>query len=859
MDAYLDLLIESLEYDRLLAEGRDPSEVLHYKYRNVPEGVIDAVIDIDPTKKKSYSQWLLSHWGDESGVILDNLENGRIKKLFDHYHKHDDLQIKDCPSVSDGLEAFVPEADTVLVKSSAPRTLLMNRGWKEEVDSSLANDFDIVFNDDDWIIAVPNTYEAECKLGENMNWCTAGGRSDFKNGRYYYDRYLNDDGGKYYVNFDMSKGESRLGKDYPFTRYQFHFESKQFMDKEDDPVRLDEIGMPDSAKEFYSDLGYDPDDFEDLEAIAERYEEARYDNAYRLNDELVLMVWYDDEYEWTEPVAGTDYYLYGNDDRDPIVPDEIPNPYFNDVIIRNDSELCLIKASDGGVIAASEGYYHWDAVQFDDYCVLSEGVFGRRSDGTFSYVRDGMGVCDILGFRSESCERIFYNSYCTDADLKRLGRIFVEVVYQEGGYHALFALSHDGAEVVIKRDVPIGGDCYTIDEAGLVRGKFRSYRVYDADEYESDDEYLDYDLVKEFPNGDYLVSCPTAPNCYNILKSDKKTFLTDTPLEEFMYYTGHLYIFKDRGKYVVLRSSDGRQIGRYDGVGGIDKEREIIYGTNSSNGSSLADIIDGANGMVMARFGGVLDRVPINDKLLVKDIDDGEVRVFDYVKCSYCFPQLKDISKAFSYNNRNILLGSVDGSGNVIFDLETEKVLVSGFESVRVLRSSYLQVTKLSGKVNVFDAVNKTLLLSTDADGLVSFNDILKVLVYRIGERYYPYNFGIGKVLLNQSGIVFPTRFIEGNGCIACNNGKYELFFYSNGGGLKYWKNMVISGEYGNDLNPQRTPEEVIDMYNKIVGGSGVVSSADSSAPSYSVSEGFKRFVMRLAEADKLRFPKIFD
>lgn len=151
----IDLMLERLEYERLIEEGKDPSELLHYKYQNVPSEVIDAVIDIDPTKKKSYSQWLLSHWDDEKNTILDNLNNGRIERLFQHYKEHNDIQIKDCPSVEEGLRAFVPEVDTVLTKFTSPKTYLENLG--QEVDSNLANDFDIVFDEDDWLIAVPNT------------------------------------------------------------------------------------------------------------------------------------------------------------------------------------------------------------------------------------------------------------------------------------------------------------------------------------------------------------------------------------------------------------------------------------------------------------------------------------------------------------------------------------------------------------------------------------------------------------------------------------------------------------------------------------------------------------------------------
>ena len=140
---FLREILDRFEFESLIAEGKDPLEVLHYKYGYVPTDVIDSVVAIDPTKKKSYSQWLLSKWPDEKDVIVSNLKNGRIDQLFQHYKNHKDIQIKDCPSVEAGLR-LLTDNDTVLSKSDEPMTYVENLG--KEVDSDLADDFDIVFN-----------------------------------------------------------------------------------------------------------------------------------------------------------------------------------------------------------------------------------------------------------------------------------------------------------------------------------------------------------------------------------------------------------------------------------------------------------------------------------------------------------------------------------------------------------------------------------------------------------------------------------------------------------------------------------------------------------------------------------------
>ena len=62
-----------------------------------------------------------------------------------------------------------------------------------------------------------NLKQASCDLGSGTEWCTA------HSGATYFEQYI--DEGPLYI-FDNGKGE----------KYQFHFESEQFMDKNDNSV-----------------------------------------------------------------------------------------------------------------------------------------------------------------------------------------------------------------------------------------------------------------------------------------------------------------------------------------------------------------------------------------------------------------------------------------------------------------------------------------------------------------------------------------------------------------------------------------------------------------------------------------------
>lgn len=876
MSKLLSFIIESIEYDRLIEEGKDPVEVLHYKFQNIPSDVIDSVIEIDPTKKKSYSQWLLSKWDDEKDTIIKNLKNGRIAKLFQHYKEHNDIQIKNCPSVEEGLRQFVPEEDTVLTKSTNPTTILMNRGWTEEVPSELANDFDVVFNEDNWVIAVPKTYEADCKLGENMNWCTAGGRSDFRSGRGYFNHYLIDYGGKYYVNFDMTQGESRLGKDYPFTRYQFHFESNQFMDKEDDPVELAEINMPDSAKEFYSDEGYDTDNFLNQEARMERYEEQRWGCSYVVNDELNLSIAYDENYEFTEPDADTDFYLFSNDDdRDPISWDEIPNPHVNeDAVILKSDDICIFrkkygKIEDAVIVAIytnSNGWYKWKTFTFAKYLLLPDniGVFGVNNDSKYCFASDD-GDIDFDKLRVKECENIFLNEYCTKAVAKEYRMFFVEAV--EGEYHSLFAISPNNdamgsdCEMIVMRDIPRNGEYFTINENGVVEGEFRSYRVYGDDYYGEADTSPQWNLESKLGNGDYLISLDEkngyglSKTQFNILKRGATEPLIKDWFDKYIGASAYLYLFKKEVALGFFKISDGEQVGRWYGdYGGIDQSNDILYGRiGARNAPEKIDVISGSEGRVTATFKNIVSTKAANNKIIIQETDGFTSRVYDYMENKFYFPELSMFRRVNQYEHPFIFACKVsDTEETALFDLSSLKVLSRNIKNISRFNrydSDFIILEKMDGKFNVFDMRNSIEMLPNDVDAVTSMNAYIGVLVYESNGKAYPYDYKNKRVVINPNGFAVPT-YVNNSDEIYCQGQNYDIYFVPDGNGdFKFyeWQNNLNDNDYGTNFDPQHTPQEVMNMYNLIYG------------QQESITNNFKSYLKRINEAMKYRYNDIID
>ena len=870
MSNLLKEILERVEYERLIEEGKDPVEVLHYKFQHIPSEIIDDVIAIDPTKKKSYSQWLLSKWDDEKDTIVNGLKSGRIAKLFQHYKEHNDIQIKDCPSVEEGLRMFVPEEDTVLTKSDKPKTYIENLGT--EVDSSLANDFDIVYNDGDWIIAVPNTYEAECKLGENMRWCTA---NHFGNGESYYNNYLSE-GGKYYVNFDMTKPENAKGKDYPFTRYQFHFESNQFMDKDDNPVELDSIGIPDGAKEYYSDEGYDTDEFENLEARIERYDEQRLGCSWRINDDLLLNIAYDDDYQFQEPDENTDYYVYDeNDDRDPICWDEVPNPSAvgeENVILVNESELVILKkkyGEDNAVIALTRnisgiGWREWEATTLNQYITLPNnlGLFGINTEKCFTVISPEINEsCERL--KVESCENMFVNKQCTNVyDAENEENIFVETV--SDGYHSLFNISisptmGDDLVCVVYKDIPANGEYFTINEKGLVEGEFRSYRVYDESEYEDDDS-PQYDLEDKLPTGDYLIS--VALNFgnkkeYNILKKGSQYPLIEPWFDKYIGYTKDLYGIKKQEKIGFFNVINGQQVGRwYDNYSGLDQEKGIIVGKigNSKFGSQeQVDIINGNQGAVTATFHDIVSRKAANNKVVVLG-NDGSTRVFDYVENKFYFPELGGFLRVEQYEHPYLFLcGIGDTEEKALFDLSSLNILSRGIKSVHQFNrydKNFLRLNKLNGKCNAFDVNKQVEMLQSDVDDITGINVYAHILIYVVNGKCYPLNYETGNIMINPNGIGVPT-FVNDSDKIYCSSENYNVYFVPYNGLDSYkfysWQNKNSYNDYGTNFDPKHTPQEVLNMYNLIFG------------QQESITRNFNDYVKRINEAMKYRYNDLID
>ena len=93
-----------------------------------------------------------------------------------------------------------------------------------------------VYEDADWMVYIPHTYEASRKIGGDTSWCTASSDSS------YFNMYTKD--GPLYVNIRKSDG----------AKFQFHFQSRQFMDSNDNEIKSKNIGLSKGLIKFYNNI-----------------------------------------------------------------------------------------------------------------------------------------------------------------------------------------------------------------------------------------------------------------------------------------------------------------------------------------------------------------------------------------------------------------------------------------------------------------------------------------------------------------------------------------------------------------------------------------------------------------------------
>ena len=212
-------------------------------YSDIPENDFWKIVRAYPTSLQGkrigkYSKWLFRIYRDMVESVLkkrfvkeDLTKATEYLKDFDRYKNRLSMSQRD-------INTYDSLSDLYLAIKSFRDT------EKPITSRDIKSGAEKVYEDERWLVVIPHTEEASCLYGANTQWCTAA-RKDNAFKEYNENGYL-------YINIDKKNN----------CKYQFHFESNQFMDETDNRIKspiLSTIGATDKLVDFYKKCRDDVD------------------------------------------------------------------------------------------------------------------------------------------------------------------------------------------------------------------------------------------------------------------------------------------------------------------------------------------------------------------------------------------------------------------------------------------------------------------------------------------------------------------------------------------------------------------------------------------------------------------------
>jgi hypothetical protein len=170
----------------------------------------------DPTKNKQYVPWIIRNYVNNPSLKFEDA----ITKVTEPLQKFFKLvNKKQIPAPNNDIGRIKDLAGLVQVVDQHPDVV----DEPKDVDRGQAKPY---YQDADIRVLIPEDQTAACYYGQGTKWCTAGKENNM------FNRY-NKEGEMYII---LPKKPSYAGE-----KYQFHFQTKQFMNEKDHRVNLTEL------------------------------------------------------------------------------------------------------------------------------------------------------------------------------------------------------------------------------------------------------------------------------------------------------------------------------------------------------------------------------------------------------------------------------------------------------------------------------------------------------------------------------------------------------------------------------------------------------------------------------------------
>lgn len=186
----------------------------------ITDEIFEKIVSADPSINKQYSQWLLNLYYWKQLKLEDLYKATQYLEVFDKNKNRmpekdinkktsDGFYYNSLQKLFDVVKPYLEQDNEDSMSDSA----LVKKIKKEESEK--------YYEDSEWLIVIPKTKRASCIYGKGTQWCTA---ADVSNNM--FDEYNKQ--GKLYICIHKPTNK----------KYQFYFESSQFMDENDEETKI---------------------------------------------------------------------------------------------------------------------------------------------------------------------------------------------------------------------------------------------------------------------------------------------------------------------------------------------------------------------------------------------------------------------------------------------------------------------------------------------------------------------------------------------------------------------------------------------------------------------------------------------
>lgn len=173
--------------------------------------VLSTLEQADPTQNKIYTPWLAREYIKRNIKRLEDASAFATNalSLYDTYKRSRAFP----PEYKDIMRISYNQLINFIRSYDAPPTELKDKGRSTQI-----------YSDSEVRIVVPEDQTAACYYGQGTRWCTAATK-----GTNYFNHYARQ--GKLYILLPTQPNDEG-------EKYQLHFETDQYMDKNDDPIDI---------------------------------------------------------------------------------------------------------------------------------------------------------------------------------------------------------------------------------------------------------------------------------------------------------------------------------------------------------------------------------------------------------------------------------------------------------------------------------------------------------------------------------------------------------------------------------------------------------------------------------------------